>query len=87
VLSTTAGRQKARNLTRDPRVSVSVFETENPYNSVEIRGAAELVEDKDKTLPRRLSRTYLGENPPPEPDEVIRLIVRVVPEKVTTFPG
>jgi PPOX class probable F420-dependent enzyme len=85
LFSTTAGRQKGRNLARDPRVSVTVFETGNPYNSVDIRGTAELVEDPDKELPKRLSRKYLGEDPPPESDEVVRLIVRVIPEKVTGF--
>ena len=83
--STTAGRRKARNLARDPRVSVSVFDTGNPYHSVEIRGTAELVEDTGKSLPKALSRKYLGEDPPPEPGEVIRLIVRVTPDKVNVF--
>ena len=83
--STTAGRRKARNLARDPRVSVSVFDTGNPYHSVEIRGTAELVEDTGKSLPKALSRKYLGEDPPPEPDEVVRLIIRVTPDKVNTF--
>jgi hypothetical protein len=36
---------KAGNLARDPWISVSVFELENPYDSVQVRGAAELVED------------------------------------------
>jgi PPOX class probable F420-dependent enzyme len=85
LLSATSQRQKVRNLARDPRISVSVFETENPYNSVEIRGRAELVEDPGKTLPTVLSRKYLGEDPPPEPDTVRRYIVRVIPEKVTNF--
>jgi PPOX class probable F420-dependent enzyme len=85
LLSTTKGRQKARNLARDPRVSVTVFETENPYNSVEIRGTAELVEDKGRTLPKQLSRKYLGEDPPRESADEVRLIVRVVAEKVTNF--
>jgi len=85
LFSITTGRQKACNLARDPRVSVAVFETENPYNSVEIRGTAELVEDKGKTLPKQLSRKYLGSDPPPESDDVVRLIVRVIPEKVTNF--
>ncbi len=83
--STTAGRRKARNLARDPRISVSVFDTGNPYHSVEIRGTAELVEDTGKSLPKALSRKYLGEDPPPEPDEVVRLIVRVTPDKVNIF--
>jgi PPOX class probable F420-dependent enzyme len=83
--STTAGRRKARNLARDPRISVSVFDTGNPYHSVEIRGTAELVEDTGKSLPKALSRKYLGEDPPPEPDEMVRLIVRVTPDKVNIF--
>ncbi|MDL4776949.1 MULTISPECIES: PPOX class F420-dependent oxidoreductase [Thermomonosporaceae] len=85
LFSTTKGRQKAKNLAVDPRVSVSVFDLANPYDSAEIRGAAELTLDEDKRLPHELSQRYLGEDPPkPEPGEV-RLIVRVVPEKVIHF--
>jgi PPOX class probable F420-dependent enzyme len=38
MFSTTAARRKARNLARDPRISLTVFDTANPYHSVEIRG-------------------------------------------------
>jgi hypothetical protein len=31
-----------------------------------------MVEDTSKSLPKILSRKYLGEDQPPEPDEVIR---------------
>lgn len=41
--------------------------------------------DREKSLPRRLSQKYLGEDPPAEPDEVLRLIVRVTPQKITGF--
>lgn len=85
LFSTTAGRQKARNLARDPRISLTIFDTENPYQSVDIRGTVELIEDREKTLPRKLSQKYLGEDPPPEPEEVLRLIVRVTPRKITGF--
>lgn len=85
LFSTTAGRQKARNLARDPRVSLTVFDTANPYRSIDIRGTAELIDDPEKALPRELSQKYLGEDPPAEPDEVLRLIVRVTPRKVTGF--
>lgn len=87
LFSTTAGRQKGRNLARDPRISVTVFDVANPYRSVDIRGTAELVEDPEKELPRTLSHKYLGEDPPAEPDEVVRLIVRITPRKVTGFSG
>jgi PPOX class probable F420-dependent enzyme len=83
--STTTDRQKARNLFRDPRISVSVFAIENPYASIEIRGTAELIEDEEKALSSELSHKYLGEDPPSEPDDVVRLIVRVVPTKVIAF--
>ncbi|MFD5034104.1 PPOX class F420-dependent oxidoreductase [Streptomyces sp. NPDC058405] len=85
LFSTTAERQKARNLARDPRVSLTVFDTANPYRSVDIRGTVELLDDPEKPLPRELSRKYLGEDPPAEPEEVLRLIVRVTPQKVTGF--
>jgi PPOX class probable F420-dependent enzyme len=84
LFSTAAHRQKAHNLVRDPRISVSIFDIENPYYSVEIRGRAELIEDTDRTLSKQLSQKYLGQDPPSEPG-VLRLIVRVIPEKVTEF--
>ena len=51
----------------------------------EIRGTAEPAEDPGKAPPRAVSRKYLGEDPQPEPDEVARLIVRVIPERINTF--
>jgi hypothetical protein len=36
---------------------------------------------------RALWHKYLGEDPTPEPGEVTRLIVRVVPERINTVSG
>lgn len=85
LFSVTGNRQKARNLARDPRVSLTVFDLNNPYHSVEVRGTAELVEDREKVLPRTASQKYLGEDPPPESEDVLRYIVRVIPQKITGF--
>jgi PPOX class probable F420-dependent enzyme len=85
LFSSTADRQKTRNLARDPRVSLTVFDTGNPYNSIEIRGTAELIDDHDKALPKRLSHKYLGEDPPAEPGSTRRVIVRVTPHKLNGF--
>ena len=82
LFSATADKRKVRNLARDPRISLTVFDAANPYQSVELRGTAELTQDPGKWLLRELSRKYLGEDPRPEPDEVRRLIVRVTPERV-----
>lgn len=83
--STTADRRKARNLARDPRISITVFDTANPYHSVEIRGTAELDKDTDRSLQKAVSHKYLGQDSPPEPPEVVRLAVRVKPERVIAF--
>ncbi|MGK5642096.1 PPOX class F420-dependent oxidoreductase [Streptomyces sp. URMC 126] len=85
LVSVTAGRKKTRNIERDPRVSLAVFDLNNPYRSAEIRGTAELLPDPDKELPKRLSQRYLGEDPPNEKATEIRLIVRITPERVNGF--
>lgn len=85
LFSVTADKVKARNLTRDPRVSVTVFDLANPYQSVDVRGTAELIEDPDKSLAKTLSQRYLGQDPAPEPEEVKRFVARVVPRRVTRF--
>ncbi|HEY3141825.1 MAG TPA: PPOX class F420-dependent oxidoreductase [Acidimicrobiales bacterium] len=85
LFSTKQSRIKARNVASDPRVSLSIFDTANPYTSVDIHGIATLTVDEGRTLPKDLSQKYLGEDPPPEPADVVRLIVRVTPEKVTGF--
>ncbi|MCZ4515206.1 PPOX class F420-dependent oxidoreductase [Streptomyces sp. ActVer] len=85
LFSSTDGRQKIRNLRRDPRISVSVYDLANPYTSVEIRGTAEILPDEDKRLPHELSHKYLGIAPPSEKDDEVRVIVRVVPERIVGF--
>jgi PPOX class probable F420-dependent enzyme len=85
LLSVIDSRRKARNIALDPRVSVAIFDLNNPYRSVELRGTAALLPDPDKELGRRLSQKYLRQDPPPEPADVRRLIVQVSPTKVNVF--
>ena len=47
ILVTTAeGRIKLRNVAKDPRVAVSIYEQVNPYNKVLIRGTVVEIEKK-----------------------------------------
>lgn len=85
LFSSTDGRQKVRNLRRDPRISLSVFDLADPYTSVEIRGTAEIVPDERKRLPYELSHKYLGIDPPGEKDDEVRVIIRIVPRRVVGF--
>jgi PPOX class probable F420-dependent enzyme len=85
VFSALRQRQKVRNLERDPRVSVTVYDRENPYHSVEIRGRAEIESDPGNSLGNRLSHKYLGEDAPDDPPGAERVIVRITPLRVNEF--
>jgi len=62
VVNTSVGRVKERNLRRDPRVSLSHHDPENPYDRVEIRGrVVRFVEGEEAERGMdRLTRKYLG---------------------------
>lgn len=83
VFVTVQGRRKERNIQRDPRVSLSVFDLADPENYVEIRGRAEVTVEGGPELNDELARKYTGDVFPPEPPEVVRVVVRVVPEHIT----
>jgi PPOX class probable F420-dependent enzyme len=87
LFSTHSARRKARNIARDPRVGITILDRADPYRTVDIRGTAELVEDEGHVVQRAVNRKYMGGDPPPDPDGVVRLVVRVTPERVVEFPG
>jgi PPOX class probable F420-dependent enzyme len=60
--NTAIGRVKEENLRRDPRVSLSHMDGENPYDRVEIRGrVVEFVDgDEGERSMDRLAKKYVG---------------------------
>lgn len=87
VFSTTSERLQGRNIARDPRVTVGIVPTDNPYTYAEIRGTATTTPDPTRSLANELSHKYTGQdyalfNPTAEDDSAIRIIVRVTPHKV-----
>jgi PPOX class probable F420-dependent enzyme len=89
VLNTAEGRAWPRNLERDPRITLEVQNTENPYEYVEIRGrvAERTHEGADEHIDT-LAKKYLGvdEYPMRQPGEQ-RVIIRVEPEYVKVMGG
>ena len=82
VFSTIRGRRKTRNLERDPRVSVTLYDPADPYRYVEVRGTVTLTEDGGPELIQELSQKYDG-TPFTEGDPAnVRVVVRVSPTKV-----
>jgi PPOX class probable F420-dependent enzyme len=83
LINTETGRQKFANVTKDPRVTVTVIDAANPYHYTEIRGRV----DKTVTGPEArahidaLSLKYNGA-PYANPITTERVILKIVPERV-----
>ena len=87
-LSLVEGRQKLRNLRRDPRISVVVVDPADPTWYVELRGRVdELVPDPTLDLERRVAEKYTGRHVDVEPPGTMRFATAVVVEKVTAQRG
>ncbi len=86
VINTVVGRQKARNLDRDGRVALSVFDGANPYRYVQVRGrVAGKTTDADAHIDA-MAKKYMGlDSYPYRNDADKRVIYRIEPEHVQTM--
>ena len=85
LFSPVAGRQKHRNILRDPRVSVTVLDSDDPYNYVELRGSVTMTEDVGRKFDIGLSWAYDGKDPDADPPGAVRLIGRIAVDKATGY--
>jgi len=85
LINTATNRIKYKNITRDPRVAVSVVDASNPYNMVSIRGIVEDIirgKEADDHIDA-LAKRYLGVDRYPfrrEGEE--RVIIRIKPKSI-----
>ena len=86
VVSTAAGRRKEKNVRRDPRVSLTVYDRENPDVYAEVRGTAAVTEDAGRRLAVALAEQYEGPGAGQEyldlPADQVRLVIRITPTRV-----
>lgn len=86
LLSTVRGRKKERNLRVNTRVSVSMFDPDDPYAYFEVRGTATVTEEGGRELIDALHEKYRGTRPYPwDKPGAVRVVVRVPPEHVATM--
>ena len=74
VFNTTTFRAKGRYLKENPKVSVTVWNRDDPYSYIEVVGTAELDEEGAAEHINRLSQKYEGKD---FKNPVDRVIVRV----------
>jgi PPOX class probable F420-dependent enzyme len=80
------GRVKDKNMRRDPRVSLAIQDSDNPYRYVEIRGkVVEITQNGADDHINKLSQKYLGkpEYPYRKPGEV-RVTYKIEPQKISS---
>ena len=88
LVSTAEGRLKHKNVLRDPRVSISVVDHDNPLNMTTIKGEViEIIPDYDYIHANKLTKQYMGidEYPFKRPGEK-RIIFKVKPVKIFVMP-
>jgi PPOX class probable F420-dependent enzyme len=81
------GRIKDRNVRRDPRVSLSILDPDNPYRYLAIRGrVVEITQDGADEHINSLSQKYIGQAVYPyrQPGEV-RVLYKIEPVKVNSL--
>ncbi len=84
IVNTAEGRVKQRNVSRDPRVAISIVDQKNPYNMVTIRGKVieQTTKDADKHIDK-MAKKYLGVDKYPfaMPGEK-RILLKILPLKI-----
>ena len=91
VFNTGSYSVKAKNMMREPRVSISVDDQEPPYSFVTVEGTAELIEDPSECLQcaTRIGERYMGQDRAEEfgkrNSAEGELIVKITPTNVLAY--
>jgi len=85
LVNTAEGRVKLENVTRDPRVAISIFEQDDPYNKVCIRGTViEITKDGAENHIDKMAMKYRGlaKYPWREPG-ISRVLIKIRPTRIS----
>lgn len=87
IVNSAKGRQKDKNIRRDPRVALAIIDPDNPYRYLEIRGCVvEITEQGADAHIDKMAKKYLGADKYPyrQPSEV-RVMYKIQPEHTSTM--
>ena len=89
LINTAIGRLKQKNVSRDPRVSLSIVdEQNNPYSMITVKGmVTEQTTDNADEHIDKLSNKYLNSDKyPGHSTNIKRIILKIKPEKIFYLP-
>ncbi len=83
LINTEAHRAKCKNVERDPRVTVTIWDRDNPYRYAEVRGrVVETIRGQEaRDQIDELSQRYFGKDYPNEVESE-RVILRIASERI-----
>lgn len=87
IINSARGRQKDKNLRRNPNVALSIQDPDNPYRYLEVRGrVTEITEDGADQHIDKMAKKYMGVDryPGRSPGEV-RVIYKIEPQHFTSM--
>ena len=85
-INSARGRQKDRNMRRNPNVAISIQDPDAPYRHLALRGkVVDITENGADAHIDKLAKKYIGKDvyPNRRPGEV-RVIYRIMPEQIFT---
>ena len=88
LINTAQGRIKHKNVSRDPRVSLSIIDRNNPYSMVSIQGTVieQTTIGADQHIDK-LAKKYLNNDRyPSHSPSITRVICKIKPEKMYFLP-
>jgi PPOX class probable F420-dependent enzyme len=84
VVNSARGRQKDKNMRRDPRVALAIIDPDNPYRYLQIRGrVVEITEEGAAAHIDKMAKKYLGADKYPyKQSNEVRVMYKIQPERV-----
>lgn len=88
LINTETGRAKYRNVVRDPRVVVMIWDDDNPYRYAEVRGVVEdtITGPKARAHIDELSQKYFGRPYKESQIRTERVILKIRPTRQLSYP-
>jgi len=88
LINTAKDRIKQKNVSKDPRVSISIVDEDNPYSMVTIKGRVveQTTAGADEHIDKLAKRYLNADRYPAHSPSVKRIILKVKPEKIFYLP-